>query len=93
MVLPEHYVRRNPFLAVPPPHKDNQGPGGAAKVYPISTQVTTAAEHEVDSVEETWLSEYVGSEMVQLRRQAQSLEQRPLGLGTSSRLHTIGTSV
>ncbi|MBY0526019.1 MAG: c-type cytochrome [Gemmataceae bacterium] len=45
MVLPEHYVRRNPYLAVPPPHKDNQGPGGATRIFPISVQVTTAAEH------------------------------------------------
>jgi putative membrane-bound dehydrogenase-like protein len=45
MVLPEQYIRRNPYLAVPPPHKDNQGPGGAARVYPISQQITTAAEH------------------------------------------------
>jgi putative membrane-bound dehydrogenase-like protein len=45
MVLPEHYIRRNPYLAVPPPQKDNQGPGGAARVYPISRQVTTAPEH------------------------------------------------
>lgn len=45
LALPEHYIRRNPYLATPPPHKDNQGPGGAARVYPISRQVTTAAEH------------------------------------------------
>lgn len=45
MVLPEHYIRRNPYLAVPAAHKDNQGPGGAARVYPISRQVTTAPEH------------------------------------------------
>jgi putative membrane-bound dehydrogenase-like protein len=44
-VLPERYVRRNPFLAVPPPPPNDQGPGGAARVYPVSKQITTAAEH------------------------------------------------
>jgi putative membrane-bound dehydrogenase-like protein len=44
-VLPEWYVRRNPLLAVPPPPANDQGPGGAARVYPLSKQITTAAEH------------------------------------------------
>jgi putative membrane-bound dehydrogenase-like protein len=45
LVLPDRYIRRNPFLAVPPPPQNNQGPGGAARVYPLSQQVTTFAEH------------------------------------------------
>jgi formiminotetrahydrofolate cyclodeaminase len=51
-----------------------------------------AAEREIHAVEETWLREYVGSEIVQLRRQAQALEQRPLGLSSSQSLHTLGAS-
>ena len=43
--LAERYVKRNPYLAVPSPHKDNQGPGGASRVYPLSKQVTTGPEH------------------------------------------------
>jgi putative membrane-bound dehydrogenase-like protein len=45
LVLPERYVRRNPYLAVPPPRDNDQGPGGAARVYPLSKQETTAPEH------------------------------------------------
>jgi len=45
MVLPEHYVRRNPFLAASTAHRDNQGPGGATRIFPLARQETTAAEH------------------------------------------------
>jgi len=44
-VLPERYVRRNPYLAPPPRQHDDQGPGGAAKVYPLTVQSTTSLEH------------------------------------------------
>lgn len=45
IILPNKYVQRNPFLAPPEPLRDNQGPGGAAKVYPLSTNFTTASAH------------------------------------------------
>src|SRR5262245_50888019 len=45
IILPNKYVQRNPFLAPPEPQRDNQGPGGAAKVYPLSTNFTTASAH------------------------------------------------
>lgn len=45
IVLPNHYVRRNPFLAVPEPKRDNQTLGGAAKVYPLSKNWTTSTLH------------------------------------------------
>jgi putative membrane-bound dehydrogenase-like protein len=45
MVIPNHYFRRNPFLAAPPPITDNQGPGGAARVYPISKNWTLTSAH------------------------------------------------
>ncbi len=44
-VLPERYVRRNPYLALPPRQYDDQGPGGAAKVYPLTVQQSTSPEH------------------------------------------------
>jgi putative membrane-bound dehydrogenase-like protein len=45
IVLPEHYVRRNPFLTMPPPPGNDQRPGGAARVYPLSKQEATFPEH------------------------------------------------
>jgi putative membrane-bound dehydrogenase-like protein len=45
IVLPNHYVKRNPFLAVPEPKRDNQSLGGAAKVYPLSRNFTTSTLH------------------------------------------------
>jgi putative membrane-bound dehydrogenase-like protein len=45
IVLPDRYVRRNPFLAPPPPATDNQSPGGSATVYPLSRNWTTASSH------------------------------------------------
>jgi putative membrane-bound dehydrogenase-like protein len=45
IILPNKYVQRNPYLAPPEPMRDNQGPGGAAKVYPLSTNFTTASAH------------------------------------------------
>jgi putative membrane-bound dehydrogenase-like protein len=45
IVLPAEYVRRNPYLAAPEPMRDNQDPGGAARVYPLSRNFTTASYH------------------------------------------------
>jgi putative membrane-bound dehydrogenase-like protein len=45
LVMPERYVRRNPFLAVPEPVSPNQTPGGAARVYPLSKNWTTSSLH------------------------------------------------
>src|SRR5262249_43546565 len=45
IILPNNYVKRNPYLAPPEPLRDNQGPGGAAKVYPISSNFTPASAH------------------------------------------------
>lgn len=45
IVLPDRYVRRNPFLAPPEPVRDNQGAGGAARVYPLSKNWTTSNLH------------------------------------------------
>jgi putative membrane-bound dehydrogenase-like protein len=43
--MANRYFARNPFLAPPAPKTDNQGPGGAARVYPISRNKTLAASH------------------------------------------------
>jgi putative membrane-bound dehydrogenase-like protein len=45
LVMPDHYIRRNPYLAIPEPVRDNQNPGGAARVYPLSKNFTTASYH------------------------------------------------
>ena len=45
LVIPNAYFKRNPFLAAPPPITDNQGPGGAARVYPISKNWTLTSAH------------------------------------------------
>ncbi len=44
--LDEKYLRRNPWMAVPPRVGDNQGAGGAARIFPLTHQVTTANEHQ-----------------------------------------------
>ncbi len=43
--IPNRYYPRNPFLAPPPPKTDNQGAGGAARVYPISKNWTLSVVH------------------------------------------------
>ena len=43
--MPDHYIRRNPYLAVPEPVRDSQNRGGAARVYPLSKNFTTASYH------------------------------------------------
>lgn len=45
MVLPAQYVRRNPYLVAPSPTRDNQAPGGAARVFPLSRNWTTSTLH------------------------------------------------
>jgi putative membrane-bound dehydrogenase-like protein len=45
IVLPSRDVQRNPFLAVPEPVRDNQNAGGAARVYALSHNWTTASYH------------------------------------------------
>jgi putative membrane-bound dehydrogenase-like protein len=45
IVMPNRYAARNPFLAPPAARTDNQGAGGAARVYPISRNKTLAASH------------------------------------------------
>jgi putative membrane-bound dehydrogenase-like protein len=45
IVTPNRYFQRNPFLAAPGPVTDNQGPGGAARVYPISRNWTLTSAH------------------------------------------------
>ncbi|HEV3115626.1 MAG TPA: PVC-type heme-binding CxxCH protein, partial [Gemmataceae bacterium] len=45
IVMANRYVLRNPFLAAPEPRRDNQNAGGAAPVYPLSTNFTTASYH------------------------------------------------
>jgi len=45
IVLPSRYVQRNPYLAPPEPTRDNQAAGGAAKVFPLSKNFTTASTH------------------------------------------------
>jgi len=45
IVLPRRYVERNPFLAVPDPARDNQNPGGALQVFPLSKNWTTSIHH------------------------------------------------
>jgi len=44
--LDEKYLKRNPWMAVPPRSGDNQAPGGAAQIFPLTHQVTTANEHQ-----------------------------------------------
>lgn len=43
--MESRYFARNPNLAVPPPQRDDQRPGGAAQVYPLSRNKTLAATH------------------------------------------------
>jgi len=45
LVIPNKYFQRDPFLAAPPPVTDNQGAGGAARVYPISRNWTLTSAH------------------------------------------------
>jgi len=45
LVIPNRYFQRNPFLAAPGPVTDNQGLGGAARVYPISKNWTLTSAH------------------------------------------------
>ena len=45
IVLEDRYARRNPFLAAPGPLTDNQEAGGAARIYPLSRNRTTAGRH------------------------------------------------
>jgi putative membrane-bound dehydrogenase-like protein len=45
IVMPSRYVKRNPYLAPPGALHDNQGPGGAARVYPLSRNWTTSSLH------------------------------------------------
>ena len=45
MVIPNHYFKRNPFLAAPGPVGDNQNAGGAARIYPISKNWTLSSAH------------------------------------------------
>jgi putative membrane-bound dehydrogenase-like protein len=45
LVIPNRYFQRNPFLAAPGPVTDNQGAGGAARVYPISKNWTLSSTH------------------------------------------------
>jgi formiminotetrahydrofolate cyclodeaminase len=61
---------------------EQAGPLGMAETLASAalSSALAAGEREVDAVEETWLREYVGSEIVQLRQQAHSLERRPLGI-------------
>jgi putative membrane-bound dehydrogenase-like protein len=43
--IPNRYYPRNPFLAPPPPKRDDQGAGGAARVYPTSRNWTLTSLH------------------------------------------------
>jgi putative membrane-bound dehydrogenase-like protein len=45
LVMPRRYIARNPFLAPLEPRRDNQSAGGAARVYPLSRNWTTASSH------------------------------------------------
>ena len=45
LVIPNRYFARNTFLPPPTARSDNQGAGGAARVYPISRNKTLAASH------------------------------------------------
>jgi putative membrane-bound dehydrogenase-like protein len=43
--MANRYFARNPFLSPPPPRTDNQGPAGAARVFPISRNKTLSPIH------------------------------------------------
>ncbi|MBX6311835.1 MAG: HEAT repeat domain-containing protein [Isosphaeraceae bacterium] len=45
IVLEDRYLKRNPYLSAPSPNSDNQGPGGAARIYPLSRNWTTSSLH------------------------------------------------
>jgi putative membrane-bound dehydrogenase-like protein len=45
IVMPSRAIRRNPFLAPPEPKTDDQNAGGAARVYPLNSNFTTASHH------------------------------------------------
>jgi formiminotetrahydrofolate cyclodeaminase len=69
--------------------------GGGERPVPMSMAETlagaalssalSAAEREIDAVEESWLREYVGSEIVSLRHQERTLARPSLGLTGSTR--------
>jgi putative membrane-bound dehydrogenase-like protein len=60
LVIPNKYFQRNPFLAAPPPVTDNQGPGGAARVYPISRNWTLTSAHSGSFTASCGVSVYRG---------------------------------
>jgi putative membrane-bound dehydrogenase-like protein len=61
IILPNRYVKRNPFLAPPEPVRDNQNPGGADRVYPLSANFTTASYHAGTFTAACGVSIYRGS--------------------------------
>jgi putative membrane-bound dehydrogenase-like protein len=61
IILPNRYVKRNPFLAPPEPVRDNQDPGGADRVYPLSANFTTASYHAGTFTAACGVSIYRGS--------------------------------
>jgi putative membrane-bound dehydrogenase-like protein len=44
VVAPHHYLERNPHVTLPR-QRDDQGPGGAARIYPLSPNWTTSIRH------------------------------------------------
>ncbi len=46
IIFEERYAGRNPYLAVPPPVRDDQSPGATAAVYPLTRQFTTSTQHQ-----------------------------------------------
>lgn len=45
IIIAQRYLARNPYLVPPDAARDNQNPGGAARVYPLSHNWTTATFH------------------------------------------------
>ena len=95
IVLPSKYVQRNPYLAPPEPTRDNQAAGGAAKVFPLSKNFTTASTHAGTFSAACSVTVYRGSLLPALRGHAFTCEPtgnlvheeiiEPDGAGFSSR--------
>lgn len=45
IIIPQRYLKRNPFMVPPDSNRDNQNPGGAARIFPLSKNWTTATFH------------------------------------------------
>ncbi|HYE97605.1 MAG TPA: PVC-type heme-binding CxxCH protein, partial [Planctomycetota bacterium] len=70
MVTPNRYFARNPYLAPPPPKRDDQKPGGSARVYPISPNKTLNPHHGGTFTASCGITAYTGTLLPETYRDA-----------------------